>query len=144
MIKMPNQISLHVTPIQIRFNDIDIIGHVNNAVYQNYFDLAKTHFFDHVFGNAINWKVSGLILAHIDIDFSQPVFLDDQIIIETTFTKHGQKSVQMTQIVREKNSTTEQGIKAVGHSVMVAFDFTKNCSIEIPNLWLEAIKKHLV
>lgn len=144
MIKMPKQACLHITPIQIRFNDIDIIGHVNNAVYQNYFDLAKTHFFDHVFGDAIDWKISGLILAHIDIDFFQPVFLNDSIIIETSFTKYGQKSVQMTQIIREKNSTTDQGIKAVGHSIMVAFDFIENQSIIIPNHWLEAINKHLV
>ena len=141
---MPEQVTMHVTPIQIRFNDIDIIGHVNNAVYQNYFDLAKTHFFDYVFGNAIDWKISGLILAHIDIDFFQPVFLNDQIIIETTFTKYGQKSVKMTQIVREKNSTSEQGIKAVGHSVMVAFDFLENQSIDLPNEWILAIKEHLI
>ena len=31
----------HKTPIQIRFNDVDVVGHVNNSVYQNYFDAAR-------------------------------------------------------------------------------------------------------
>ena len=38
----------HNTPIQIRFNDIDQLGHATNSVYQQYFDLGKMAYFDHV------------------------------------------------------------------------------------------------
>ena len=36
---------MHITPIQLRFNDIDQMGHVNNAVIMEFFDLGKDHFF---------------------------------------------------------------------------------------------------
>ena len=30
----------HHTDVQIRFNDIDILGHVNNTVYFSFYDTA--------------------------------------------------------------------------------------------------------
>ena len=41
-----NQIEFnHQQAIQIRFNDVDVIGHVNNAVQLSYFDLGKVKYF---------------------------------------------------------------------------------------------------
>ena len=36
---------MHITPIQLRFNDIDQMGHVNNAVIMEFFDLGKSEYF---------------------------------------------------------------------------------------------------
>ncbi len=36
---------MHTTPVQVRFNDVDQMGHVNNAVIMEYFDLGKEAFF---------------------------------------------------------------------------------------------------
>ena len=37
-----NQIEFnHQQEIQIRFNDVDVIGHVNNAVQLSYFDIDR-------------------------------------------------------------------------------------------------------
>ena len=33
------------TPIQLRFNDIDQMGHVNNAVIMEFFDYGKMKYF---------------------------------------------------------------------------------------------------
>ncbi|HRE23498.1 MAG TPA: thioesterase, partial [Bacteroidia bacterium] len=33
-----------ITPIQIRFSDIDWMGHVNNAVYLSYIEKARIDF----------------------------------------------------------------------------------------------------
>ena len=35
----------HRMKVQIRFNDIDTLGHVNNAVYFTNFDLGKAKYF---------------------------------------------------------------------------------------------------
>ena len=32
----------HVLPIQIRFNDVDKFGHVNNTVYFQFYDTARS------------------------------------------------------------------------------------------------------
>jgi acyl-CoA thioester hydrolase len=44
----------HTTPVQIRFNDIDLMGHVYNAKYQEFFDLARIKYFEEVLGNLIS------------------------------------------------------------------------------------------
>ena len=31
----------HTLPIQLRFNDVDKFGHVNNTVYFSFYDLSK-------------------------------------------------------------------------------------------------------
>ena len=58
---------LHETSIQIRFNDIDIMAHVNNSVYQNYFDIARTRYFEKVFDERIICKEKAIVLAKITI-----------------------------------------------------------------------------
>jgi acyl-CoA thioester hydrolase len=46
----------HSVPVQIRFADIDVNGHVNNVVFQHYFDLAKVGYFNTILGEDINWS----------------------------------------------------------------------------------------
>ena len=36
---------MHTLPLQLRFNDVDMMGHVNNAVIMEFFDLGKSHYF---------------------------------------------------------------------------------------------------
>ena len=38
----------HKTLIQIRFKDVDMMGHVNNANHLTYFELARVHYFDEI------------------------------------------------------------------------------------------------
>ena len=35
----------HTLPIQLRFNDVDKFGHVNNTIYFSFYDLGKTEYF---------------------------------------------------------------------------------------------------
>ena len=125
----------HITPIQIRFNDIDIAGHANNAVYMEYSDLAKMNYFNDVFKNTINWKKKGFVLAHISLDYAEPIYLDEEIVIETTVQKIGDKSLELLQTVREKNTKGDNGIKCVIKSIMVAYHYVEKHSISIEKEW---------
>jgi acyl-CoA thioester hydrolase len=35
--------------LEVRFRDLDAFGHVNNAVYLTYFEVARMHYWEHVF-----------------------------------------------------------------------------------------------
>jgi acyl-CoA thioester hydrolase len=37
--------NIHTTTIQVRFADVDKLGHVNNAKYLTYFEIARMQFF---------------------------------------------------------------------------------------------------
>ena len=46
-----NLIMKHSVPVQLRFNDTDALGHVNNSTYFSFYDLGKSEYFAAVRGN---------------------------------------------------------------------------------------------
>jgi len=128
----------HKNPIQIRFNDIEIMAHVNNSVYQNYFDLARTHYFNKVFNENINWKVRALVLAKISIEYLNPIFLEENIVVLSKVYKLGNKSLHMHQ--RIVNEDTQE-VKSINEAVLVSFGVKEDGAIEMPDDWRSKIIK---
>ena len=58
----------HSLPIQLRFNDVDKFGHVNNTVYFSFYDLGKTEYFASVCPG-VDWEKDGIVVVHIEADF---------------------------------------------------------------------------
>jgi acyl-CoA thioester hydrolase len=128
----------HRIPVQIRFNDIDIVGHVNNAVYQEYFDQARLAYFKKVFGKKIEWVKAGFVIAGIQVDFSEPVYLDDTIFVVTRVERIGDKSLNMVQQVLKEGSGE---LAATARTVMVSFDYQNKKSIAFPEKWKERLEE---
>ncbi len=126
----------HRTPIQIRFNDIDLMGHVYNAKYQEFFDLARLKYFEEVLEGLISWKGKSFIIASVKTDYLQSTFLNDQIEVVTHISSLGEKSLDMEQQLF-KNGQPEP--IANGKTVMVCFDMEKRVSELIPQEWKERI-----
>jgi len=123
------------TPVQIRFNDIDSLGHVNNTIIQEYFDLGRMHYFKSVFKPEIDWTTFAAIIASIKTDFVSPVFINNKLLVKTKITKIGNKSMNLVQHITD----TDGVIKAISHSVMVGFDHKTQSSIHINDEWREKI-----
>ena len=129
----------HSTPIQIRFVDIDKMGHVNNATILSYFEIARTNFFDDVIGQQDNWFERGLIIANTNIDYLQPVYLRDDVKALVRIAKVGTKSFDVEHVlVRTLNG--KETICAIANSILVCMDYSKNITIEVPTEWKEKIK----
>lgn len=128
--------AFQIQPLQIRFNDIDLVGHVNNAVYPAYFDLARVSFFNAALAPHLDWDRIGFVLAHLSMDFLEPIYLDDQVEVLTRIIKTGTKSLEMEQIVR---GTHDLRIHCTSRSVMVAFDYTDRQSVQLPQNWKERL-----
>lgn len=125
-------------PIQIRFNDIDPLGHINNNEYFSYFDLGKTTYFEELRGLAVNWLEGFIVIAHMDVDFLRPIFYKEQIVVDSKITKLGEKSGVFLQQIR--NVKTGE-VKCRCESVFVTFDAETQKPVSIPPLWREAISK---
>ncbi|MBN1987684.1 MAG: acyl-CoA thioesterase [Prolixibacteraceae bacterium] len=126
----------HRIPVQIRFNDIDLMGHVYNAKYQEFFDLARIQYFDDVLGKLISWTHKSFIIASVKTDYLQSTFLEDTIEVVSHVTSLGEKSLEMTQHVY-KNGQSEP--VAIGKTIMVCFDMKERVSEIIPQKWREMI-----
>ncbi|MBI9056154.1 acyl-CoA thioesterase [Labilibaculum sp. DW002] len=119
----------HTKKIQIRFGDIDLMGHANNGVQLSYLDLARMEYFQKVYGEVIDWKDAALIVAHLEIDYLSPIMLDDKIEVHTKIYKIGNKSVSLHQDIVDSISGE---IKTKTSQVMVAFSSKLGKSILVP------------
>ena len=114
-------------PAQLRFSDVDRFGHVNNSVYFSLFDMCKTRYFNDVVGTDIFDRMAPVVV-HIEANFISPVFFPDEIVIDTSIVKIGNKSFTLLQ--RALNQRTEE-VKCYCETVMVMMDTVTNESVEI-------------
>jgi acyl-CoA thioester hydrolase len=121
--------------LQIRFADIDLMKHVNNAVYLSYFEMTRVHYFEHLLGQKWNYNEDGFLLARNEIDYIAPVFLQDKPEIHMSTDKIGNKSFTLSYEIHVNGV-----IKTKGKSIMVAFNGLKNKSIPIPVKLIEALE----
>ena len=119
---------MHKTPIQIRFNDVDQMGHVNNAVIMEYLDLGKDAFFS---GHGLSPTKSDftVMVVHYDVDFKAQIHYHDKIQVETSIERFGTKSLTMLQRVVNVDSDT---ICVECRTVMAGYRRSTNRSEVIP------------
>lgn len=126
-------------PIQIRFNDIDALGHINNNVYFSYFDLGKTTYLEEIRPMSVSWTQGLIVVAHIDVDFFAPVYYKEKIAVESKVIKLGDKSGVFLQQIR--NMETNE-VKCRCQSVFVTYDALTQSSIPVPDDWRTAISEY--
>jgi acyl-CoA thioester hydrolase len=106
---------IHRTNVQMRFGDTDALGHINNASFAMYAELARLEFLA-MFGAAVR----SLILATLYIDFRRQVKLGEALHVETAVEKIGTTSVTLLQTI------FADGERAADvRSVVVYFDYAK-------------------
>ena len=129
----------HKTDIQIRFKDIDQLGHVNNANHLTYFETSRVKYFNDICAAETNWKEIGLILAHTEISYKKPIFLEDEISCYTKISKIGNKSFDIENIIvrKEKQVLT---VCAYGKSVLVCLNYLTKKTISMPVDWVKSIQ----
>jgi len=137
--------NIHTSTIQVRFADVDKLGHVNNAKYLTYFEIARMQFFKDEFKNIsdLDWKAKGLILAKVEVEYISPIMLDDLVEIETYCTKIGNKSFDLAYRVY-KISNHERLLAAKGLSVLVAYNYIEQKSIPLEENWKNELKRFLI
>jgi acyl-CoA thioester hydrolase len=125
---------LHKTGIQIRFNDIDVLQHVNNTVYQSYFDTARFSYFKNVLDIDKFTNEQWVVIANIEIDFAEPVLIGDFIEVQTKVPEIRSKSLVMLQQVAAITSCGHT-IKTRSRSVLVGYNLETGRSAAIPDIW---------
>ena len=113
----------------VRFRDLDSLGHLNNAVYATFLEQARIAFL-----SPLGAQVTNMILARLEIDFRAQVSQGDEVEIEVTPGRIGTKSFELAYTMRVGVS-----VVAEAKSVLVAYDYQSERSIEIPDEWKERL-----
>ena len=129
----------HSVDIQLRFNDTDALGHVNNSTYFSFYDLGKSEYFRTVRGSSIFEQDIDIVVAHAEVDFIEPVFLTDQIAVQTEVNRMGNKSFSLQQQIIDLKTNN---IKCKCTTVMVGYDFHAKRTIPISEQWRKCIAEY--
>jgi acyl-CoA thioester hydrolase len=122
--------------IFVRLTDLDILGHVNNAIYLTYFEIARMHYFAELVGNDWNWMEEGVVLVKNEVVYLKPIVLNDVPYVKVYLIEIGIKSFTLGYEIRVNDQ-----LVTTGSSVLVAFNSKTQSTIEIPGKMKEAIQK---
>lgn len=117
------------TPIPIRFADIDTFGHVNNAVYLTYFEIARSSYWDEVVH--WEWNKMGIIIGRAEINYLKPIGLNDRVFAYVRTSRIGNSSFDLDYALVKISNGSEE-ICTTGSTVCVTFDYNLNSSSNIP------------
>ena len=121
--------STYTTEIDVRFRDIDAMGHVNNAVYATYLEQARTEYFRDVLDADLS-RVSS-VLASLSLDFRRPVELTDGTVA-VDVAELGRSSVTMTHEFR-----VDGAVVAEAEATLVSLDPDSGEPVPIPPAFRE-------
>lgn len=127
----------HSLPIQIRFNDVDRYGHVNNNSYFAYYDLGKEEYLRNVL--KVDYRKAEVVpvIANINADFIQPIFYGDEIVIETRVSHIGQKSFTLKQrAINQKQDALFVNVARLWYALILPLKLQPNCLHLIAKLLL--------
>jgi acyl-CoA thioester hydrolase len=128
----------HQEKVQIRFKDIDVLGHVNNAVQMVYFDYGKVKYFEALKNGVIEWKDVDLVIVNVNIDFKEPILISNYIVVKTKVYEIGNRSIKLIQVLEDYKTNR---IKSICRTVMCGFDQKTNKSLQINDEWRDLISR---
>jgi acyl-CoA thioester hydrolase len=108
---------VHEKRIEIRWRDLDALGHVNNAVYATYLEEARDEWMQRALEGAGDlWDY---VLVRIAIDFRRELTQgDDAVLVRTRLTRIGTSSLTLREDILKLDGT----LSAEAESVVVARD----------------------
>lgn len=131
---------VHRTKVEVRFNDIDIVGHVNNTVYFSFYDTGKAMFFRDIIDSRIDWRKVETVIANVDCAYIAPIFFNDNLVVGTLCESIHDRSFKLLQVIADANTGA---IKSACETVMVSFDPATQKSIPMPDRWRHALEKSI-
>ena len=129
----------HRTPLQVRFRDTDAFGHVNNAVFFSYIELARIRYFLDVLQPAEPFKGMPLILARVELDFRSPIMFGEDVEVETQVDRIGRSSIAMS---HRMTADADRRLVGEAQSVLVTYDYEIARPMPVPDEWRARFAAH--
>ncbi|MDG1741948.1 MAG: thioesterase family protein [Crocinitomicaceae bacterium] len=129
-----NELQIEPVKIQIRYADLDALGHVNNSNYLTYFEIARVHYFNELLGKDWDWRNEGMILANSSLEFLKPLLIQHEAEVKISTLSVGTKSFELYYKI-----SVDDVVFCSGKSVIVAFNSLRNETIPIPSVMREGL-----
>ena len=119
-----------------RFRDTDAMGHINNAVYITYLEVARQAYWAE-FTSGADYRRVPFILAHVTIDFRSEALVKEVLEVGIRLAWIGNRSFSFAYRIWEKTS----GRTVVEAStVQVCYDYGAKKTIPMPEALRSALE----
>ena len=118
-----------VAPLRPRFRDTDAMGHINNAVYVTYLEVARQVYWARLDEHS-DYRRVPFILAHVDIDFRSEAHMDESLELCIRCSHVSARSFGFDYAIREAGS---QRLVAEAHTIQVFYDYARKTSMPCPD-----------
>lgn len=123
------------TILEVRWRDVDALGHVNNAVYFNYLEQARLHYMRELGFLPPNSTQVGVIIAEASCRFKSPLKLGEQVTIRARVSE-----LRRSSFIFEYRIEGEDGrLAATAQTVQVCYDYESQRPDPISDEWREAL-----
>lgn len=119
-------------PVQIRFRDIDAFGHVNNAVYFTYMEVARVEYITRMGLRTSDLPRPFFIIAAASCLYKAPIHLNTPLAVQVRVSRLGTASFDME--YHFVDEATGQ-LLATGTTTQVVYDYTEKHSVRLPAEW---------
>ncbi|MCA1812484.1 MAG: acyl-CoA thioesterase [Halobacteriales archaeon] len=118
----------YAVDIKVPWRDIDVAGHLNNAVYFAYMETARVEAFLAIIGKDRPEHI-GFIVARASCDFHSPAYMGEVLTVKVWPTRVGNTSFTFKYELKEKSKGR---LVAEGETVQVLYDYGKRAKQPIP------------
>lgn len=135
----------HRVTIDVRFADTDAMGHVNNAVYLTYCEMARIRYWSDVTGEPVaagHVGAESLILAEARITYRAPVFHTERVTVETRATRIGRSSFTLEHRLTATGPDGPPRLVAVSDSILVRYDYDLGAAVPLDDRFVSAIEMY--
>ena len=126
-----------VCPQDVTFRDLDVFGHVNNAVYLTYIENARIRYLREVLGIESPEDLL-VIVAKVHIDFLSRATLGETLDVGTRVSRIGTKSFDMDHEIHGPDGR----VVARAETTLVTFDYRGDSTMPVPELWRDRIETY--
>ncbi len=116
------------TPVELRFSDLDLYGHVNSVVYFSYLETARVKLFKDIF-QELTEKHIFLLVARAECDYKLPILFGDNLIVTISVAKIGRSSFDLEYRLYDGGDKTY----ATACTTMVCFDNVNRITVPVPD-----------
>jgi acyl-CoA thioester hydrolase len=129
-------------PVEVRFVDVDAMGHVNNANYATYFEEARVAYIRRARPEAFSDRDLGATFPFILLDlycrYLSPVRAGETLEVGIRLSRLGGKSFDFEYLVVARS---DGRAVAIGRTTQVYFNYAENRTEPVPDALREAFAR---
>jgi len=125
------------TQIEVRFRDVDALGHVNNAVYLTYFEIVRFHYWRKLFGNDA-FRRHSFVVVRAECNYRAPAYSGEVLRVFAKVSEMRRSSFTFEYEIVESQT---RRIVVDGATVQACFDPKEQKAKPIPQDLRDSILK---